>query len=346
MIRRVATGVIPPGQTATRKFPVVGERQSATVPSAIDAWRLVAEGRVGQPQTFTFQDVLGLDQAELISDIHCVTSWSHMGMKFGGTPLSVMLDLVQPLPDARFVRFEAYSDRQHDTSLPIEIARDDTWLVHSIDGNPLTPEHGWPLRTVTPSRYFYKSLKWLHRIELMAEDHPGYWERTSQYHPVGNPFAGDQRFTTGSVRPEIVERFRSATDFAAWHGPKRVLIGVDLRDWQPPVRSIGPISLKQCDLRGAKLGGVDLSGANLSLCDLRGADLSGAKLTGADLEGANLAGANLRKADLSGALLSAVRLFEQGDDGGRREADIRGADLTGATGLLEEMEAFVASAMG
>jgi hypothetical protein len=244
------------------------------------------------------------------------------------------------LPEARFVRFVAYSERRHDTSLPLDLARAETWLIHSRDGLPLAPEHGYPLRTVTPSRYFYKSLKWLHAIELMAADRLGYWERESDYHNGADPWPGDQRFTTGSLKPEQARRFRQATRFAPYRGGAKALIGLDLRDWQPATSQLGAIQLKACDLRGARLAGVQLAGANLSLCDLRDADLSTADLRGADLEGANFSGADLRGADLRDTLLNATRFFEI-EAGQKRQARIGGLVWQGGRGLLEEQEAFL-----
>ena len=82
-------------------------------------------------------------------------------------------------------------------------------------------EHGWPLRSVTPGRYFYKSLKWLVRVELLARDRLGFWERESAYHNVGDPWPGDQRFSSGSLDPGELARFRGAVDFGPWRAPRK-----------------------------------------------------------------------------------------------------------------------------
>lgn len=199
----------------------------------------------------------------------------------------------------------------------------------------------FPLRTVTPSRYFYKSLKWVCRIELLTEDRLGYWERESSYHNNGDPWAGDQRFTTGSIDPEKLARFRSATAFGRYRGPRKALLGVDLSGWRPASPDLREIHLKSCDLRGADFASRDLRGANLSLCDLRGADLSAADLRGADLEGADFFGADLSGVDLSGTLLSAARFFERSRSGEVAAARIERLRLAGARGLLEAQEKFL-----
>jgi hypothetical protein len=337
----VSTARLPPGQTLTRKFPVVGER--APAPDALDlgSWRLEIDGLVARPFGLTWSEYLGLPHRTRNCDLHCVTGWSRFDVETRGVPLALLLDRAAPLPGARFARFEAASERRHDTSLPLDVARADVWLVHEIDGRPLAVEHGFPLRTVAPARYFYKSLKWLRRIELLGDDRLGFWERESAYHNVGDPWPGDQRFSTGSVDPNELARFRVATDFGPWRAPRTVLLGVDLRGWRPATPRLAGLRIKNSDLRGAELGGCDLAGANLSLSDLRGARLAGARLTGADLEGANLAGADLTGADFAGASLSATRFFEPGGSG--PEARVEGLRLAGAGGLLEDQEAWLAA---
>ena len=335
---------LPPGQALTRKFPIVGERAPrAGAPATVDElerWSLVVDGEVERPLRLGWPEYLALPHADRTVDVHCVTGWTRLGSTFRGVPLADLLDRAGARPAARYVRFEADSERGHDTSLPLGLARTDTWLVHELDGAPLALEHGFPVRTLTPSRYFYKSLKWLRRIELLAEDRLGYWERDSAYHNVGDPWAGDQRFTSGSIDPDELARFRAARDLSPWRLPRKVLLGADLRGWRPATRELGRLQIKNSDLSGADLAGCDLAGANLSLSDLRGASLAGANLAGADLEGANLAGSDLTGADLSGCALSATRFFET-VAGVERAARVAGLRLSGAAGLLEDQEAWL-----
>lgn len=331
---------LPPGQIRTRKFPVVGEKAPPPEALDLDAWRLVVEGRVSRPLELRWKEFIELPQREREVDIHCVTGWSRLGTRFEGVPLSELLRRAEPQNDARFVRFVAYSERGHDTTLPLDLALEDTWLVHTCDGEPLEPEHGHPLRTLTPSRYFYKSLKWVHRIELLAEDRLGYWERESSYHNVGDPWPGDQRFTTGSLKPKQVERFRQAGSFDRYRIQKRVLLGLNLRGWEPKSKDLSELQLKNCDLREARLEGANLRNANFSLTDLRGADLRGADLRGADLEGVDFRRADLRDADLRDTLLSAARFVgDEGEDG----AKVEGLRVEGSTGLLESQAAYLGS---
>jgi DMSO/TMAO reductase YedYZ molybdopterin-dependent catalytic subunit len=331
---------LPPGQSPTRKFPVVGERAPSLEGTNLERWRLTVDGLVARRLELAWPEYQALPKAEREIDVHCVTGWSRLASRIGGVPLAQVLDVAEPEPAARFVRFEAYSPRHHDTSLPLELARADTWLVDTFDGAPLAPEHGFPLRTVTPSRYFYKSLKWLKRIELLAEDRLGFWERDSAYHNVADPWPGDQRFTSGSIDPDELVRLFAGADLAPWRLPKKVVQGVDLRGWHPRDRNLARLQLKNCDLRHADLARCDLRQANLSLSDLRGANLAGADLAGADLEGARFAGADLSGADLSRTALSATRFFEDAA-GSRVPANVSGARFDGASGLLEDQESFL-----
>lgn len=319
----VSTGRLHPGQIETSRFPVVGERHPSPEALDLDVWRLELGGLVECPLSLGYDELIARAGHELVADIHCVTSWSRLGMTFTGLPLGGLLAEAGVADGAAFLRFEAYSPRLHDTSVPIELL-DEIWLVHGADGQPLSIEHGWPLRTLLPSRYFYKSLKWVHRIELVAEDRLGHWERESAYHNVGDPRTGRQRFTTGSLDPRQKERFLTADDYAKYR--RRPLIGLDLRAWRPATKVLCELALKDCDLRGVDLSGTDLRRANLSLSNLSGADLSGADLSGADVEGADFRGADLTDANLSHSYLTAAR-FEG--------AATEGVLLEGAMGVLE-----------
>jgi hypothetical protein len=332
----LATARLPPGQSVTRRFPVVGE--AAPLEEALDlaSWRLRVAGQVAHEVELTYDDVCALEQHEVTVDVHCVTGWTRFATSLTGVPLDAVIDLAgRATSDARFVRFEAYSSRAHDTSLPLGPALAECWLVHTAEGRPLEVAHGWPLRLLAPTRYFSKSLKWVRLIELLAEDRLGYWERESSYHNDADPWPGDQRFATGSLRPEKVAALRGARDLDKYRG--RVLIGLDLSGWRPHSTDLHELQLKGCDLRSAVLTGADLRRANLSLSDLRGADLRGADLRDADIEGADLTGADLRSADLRGAACSATKVVG---------ARVQGVRWAGARGLLEDEEAWLLAHAG
>lgn len=318
--------MLPPGQIETRRFPVVGER---TPGAGIEDWTLTVSGLVEEPLELTLDRYLALEHRDITFDVHCVTGWTRFDSTFTGIPLA---EIVDPLPEARYVSFSAYSQREHHTSLPVSHAMANSWIVHAFGGEPLSVEHGGPIRVVTPGKYFYKSIKWLRRIDLLADDRLGWWETNSSYHNNADPFAGNERFTTGSLRPEQVQRFKTASSLDKYRG--RVLIGLDLRDWRPRTRDLRRLYLKNCDLRGLDLSGADLRESNLSLSNLSAANLAGADLSGSDLEGADFTDAVLSRANLSATALSATRF-----DG----AEVTDASFEDSWGLVEDQVFYLQS---
>jgi DMSO/TMAO reductase YedYZ molybdopterin-dependent catalytic subunit len=329
---------LPAGQALTEKFPVVGELQPAPGWAAATC-RIEVGGLVERTLTLTLADVLRLPQQQRTADIHCVTGWSRPQLTMRGVPLAAILALAGVCPDARFVRFVAQTSRGHDTSLPLALALADTWLVHEVDGQPLSSEHGGPLRTITPGRYFYKSLKWLARIELLADDQLGYWERESAYHNEADPWR-EQRFDESRIADaETVAAFRNADDFTAWRG--KVLLKARLGGWLPRNQDLSAVQLKYCSLRRAQLAGVNWRGANLSLSNFEGADLRGSDFSEADVEGASFAGADLRGAIFRETALSATRFFRDFASGQRLAANVEGLQFTRPRGLLEAQAEFL-----
>ncbi len=327
---------LPPGQIETRRFPVTGERKPSADLNDPSNWTLEVAGLVERPLEIGLDAFLGRATFPLTSDIHCVTSWSRLAMDWVGLPVRVLLDEAGLSDGAAFVSFESYSERAHHTSLPIDVVRAWSWLMHSADGRPLSADHGGPVRVFTQGRYFYKSLKWVKRIAVLGEDRPGWWETESNYHNNADPLSGNERFTTGSIRPEQLQRFLTAGSYEKYRG--RVMVGLDLRGWSPATGDLRRLYLKNCDLSGVDLSGADLRECNLSLTDLRRADLQGADLSGSDLEGANFAGADLRDADLSETALTATRFQESG-----LGAEVAGARFDGSWGLTESQEEYLAT---
>ncbi|MCA9270067.1 MAG: molybdopterin-dependent oxidoreductase, partial [Planctomycetales bacterium] len=174
---------LPPGQqlAATDKWPIVGEAAPA---APLGAWTVSVCGLVDRPLAWSVDELGAMGpQDALQADIHCVTRWSKRGMSFAGVSLARLLQLAAPQAAARFVSFVAYSERGHSTSLPLEDALAlNTLVALTHNGAPLASAHGGPARIVVPGRYFYKSLKWLASIELLADDRLGYWEAEAGYH--------------------------------------------------------------------------------------------------------------------------------------------------------------------
>ena len=133
-------------------------------------------GEVEEPLTLSYDELRGLPHTEITTDIHCVTRWSRFDASFRGVHWSTLAELVRPKPTARFV--VAHAEQGFTSNVPLAYLEDELALLATeADGEPLTPEHGWPLRLVIPGKYFWKSAKWLRGLELLDHDQPGFWER-------------------------------------------------------------------------------------------------------------------------------------------------------------------------
>jgi DMSO/TMAO reductase YedYZ molybdopterin-dependent catalytic subunit len=165
---------LPPGQYLTEKWPVL---HAGTVPSTdLATWTLEISGEVERPLTLTWEQLLDLPSREVTVDIHCVTRWSRFDTTFKGVHWSELAKLVAPKPSARFV--VAHAEQGYTANVPLAaIENEEALVAYEADGEPLTAEHGWPVRLVVPSRYFWKSAKWLRGLELLDHDEPGFWER-------------------------------------------------------------------------------------------------------------------------------------------------------------------------
>ena len=181
---------LPPGQYHTDRYPVL---HVGDVPDISRAdFRLRVFGEVERPTTFTFADLEAFSPIDETVDIHCVTKWTKLDMRWKGVRFADVVGACGVLPRARFVlEHAAYG---YTTNVPLaDCMRDDVLLAWEHDGVALEPEHGGPVRMVIPHLYFWKSAKWLEGIELRATDQAGFWEQNG-YHMYGDPFL-EQRFS-------------------------------------------------------------------------------------------------------------------------------------------------------
>ena len=182
---------LPPGQYLTDKWPVLHAGSVATYPADLAGWDLRVWGEVDNPVTLTWDELSRLPRVEATQDIHCVTRWSRFDASFEGIAWSSLAELVQPRPGARFAI--AHAEAGFTANVPLEfLEREGAMLATHADGEPLSAEHGWPLRLIVPGKYFWKSAKWLRGIELRSDDEPGFWERLG-YHNDADPFL-EQRY--------------------------------------------------------------------------------------------------------------------------------------------------------
>ncbi len=179
---------LPPGQYLTEKWPVL---HAGSVPQVdLATWELRVFGEVENEVRLTWDELRALPTTEVTVDIHCVTRWSRFDTRFAGVRWAELAALARPRPQARFV--VAHAEQGYTANVPLEAVEDErALLAWAADGEPLTPDHGWPLRLVVPSRYFWKSAKWLRGLELRGHDAPGFWERYG-YHNDADPFAEER----------------------------------------------------------------------------------------------------------------------------------------------------------
>jgi DMSO/TMAO reductase YedYZ molybdopterin-dependent catalytic subunit len=177
-------GRVPPGQYLTDRFPVL--TVGPNPPFDLATWDLQVFGEVEDELQLSWDELMALPQKDVVVDIHCVTRWSKLDTAWRGVPVRDLLERARVKPSGRYLM--AYSDGGYTTNLPLAVVmEDDVLLAHTYDGKPLEPDHGGPLRLLVPKRYFWKSAKFLRRLEVMSEDRMGFWELNG-YHNDADPW--------------------------------------------------------------------------------------------------------------------------------------------------------------
>jgi DMSO/TMAO reductase YedYZ molybdopterin-dependent catalytic subunit len=307
---------IPPGQqvVASNKWPVIGEREPA--PAANTNWTLYLEGCITKPVSFTLHELQALPQTEMVIDIHCVTRWSKLDVPFVGVSLKNLLSHVEVDEDAKYISFVSRSPRSHSTSLPLSVALEhDCLIALSAEGQPIDRGHGGPIRNIVPRKYFYKSVKWLERIELLKEDRLGYWEADAGYHNLADPWK-EQRYMAATIDRRTAAKLIDSKDFS----------DRDLRSIDASNRELDGLNAQSAKLRDASfdqcsLVGANFSRANLSNASFIDANLENALFVDADVEGADFSGANLAAVSLGQCSLIGASFFKNAGDG-RIEASL------------------------
>lgn len=181
---------LPPGQYDTGAgWPVLTAELTPQVDLA--TWELSIGGLVENPTRWSWDEIRTLPPSSYNGDIHCVTTWSKFDTTFGGVSVDTLLEVAQPKSEATHI--VATATTGYTTNLPIDDVVDGTaWIVWAFEGKPLAAEHGGPVRMLVPHLYFWKSAKWITRIDFLDHDEPGFWERNG-YHDRGDPWL-EQRY--------------------------------------------------------------------------------------------------------------------------------------------------------
>lgn len=183
------SGRMPPGQSLTLKFPVL---HYGSVPDFDPVkWDFRIWGEVVEEKHWTWDEFQKLPRTKVKMDIHCVTRWSKFDTDWEGVSVRTLVEngFVQLKPSARFV--VQHCEYGFTTNLPVDLIMGDNFLLAThFGGEPLTPDHGYPLRGVIgaiPGRrelkdvYLWKGGKWLRGMEFLSEDRLGFWEQAG-YH--------------------------------------------------------------------------------------------------------------------------------------------------------------------
>jgi DMSO/TMAO reductase YedYZ molybdopterin-dependent catalytic subunit len=181
---------LPPGQYDTGStWPVLTAEVTPHLDTA--TWTFAVEGLVEQPVTWTWDEIHELPGSTFDGDIHCVTTWSKLGMHFGGVSVDTVLAAARPRPQASYVL--AFTHTGYTTNLPLaDVTDGKAWVVWDVGDGPLAVEHGGPARLLVPHLYFWKSAKWVAGLRLLDHDEQGFWERAG-YHDRGDPWL-EQRY--------------------------------------------------------------------------------------------------------------------------------------------------------
>ena len=194
--RERAEGRLPPGQHTVEKLPVLDLGIHPEVQKA--DWGLEIGGLVEVPLSLDWAALEALPQTEEVSDFHCVTTWSMYDCRWGGVPMSEILDRAKPTAGAKFVFFTSYDG--YTTNLPVDaLFAPGVVLATSLEGAPLPTRYGGPARVVIPQLYGWKSAKFVKEIEFCAQDKLGYWEKRG-YSDTADPWL-EERFR-GKEIPE------------------------------------------------------------------------------------------------------------------------------------------------
>jgi DMSO/TMAO reductase YedYZ molybdopterin-dependent catalytic subunit len=190
---------LPVGQHEVRNWPVLDLGELPEID--MTRWKLEVGGAVENSFTLDWAQLLALPQVEEVSDFHCVTTWSRFDNHWKGVRFRTIAELAVPTEDARFVLCTGYDFMPgtyipYTTNLPLARAvEDDVLLVHTWEGRPLPPEHGGPLRMITPKLYAWKGTKWIRKIEFLPENRRGFWE-VRGYSDTAEPWHNDRYSTS------------------------------------------------------------------------------------------------------------------------------------------------------
>lgn len=184
------TGRLPPGQSEVAALQVL---HVDGVPDIdLGKWAFEVDGEVENPVKLSWNEFLQLPKTSDVSDFHCVTGWTKLDNRWEGVRFKEIANLARPTVRAKYATIECYGDIVYTTSLPLEdLLRDDVLFAYGLDGKPLEPKYGGPVRLVVPQKYAYKSAKWVKRVIFTETQELGFWESRG-YSSTADPRTNDR----------------------------------------------------------------------------------------------------------------------------------------------------------
>ena len=178
---------VPPGQYLAKGFPVLSF--GATPQVATKDWVFKISG-LATAKMLGWDEFMALPQNDFTADFHCVTRWSKLDVKWRGVKVTDLMKLVELDKSATHMMQHCYGGYTTNLSLD-DFLREENFFAHNLDGKPLPPDHGGPMRLVVPHLYAWKSAKWINGIEFLAAEELGFWEKNG-YHHRGEPWAQER----------------------------------------------------------------------------------------------------------------------------------------------------------
>jgi DMSO/TMAO reductase YedYZ molybdopterin-dependent catalytic subunit len=181
---------LPPGQYEVQSLEVL---QVAGVPTvSLDTWAFEVNGDVENPFKLNWNQFMQLPKTVSVSEFDCVTGWTKLDNRWEGVRFGEVAKLARPTAKAKYATIACYGAPLYTTSLPLDyLMRDDVLFAYGLDGKPLEPEHGGPLRLVAPGKYGYKSAKWVFQVRFTETQELGFWESRG-YSNTADPATNDR----------------------------------------------------------------------------------------------------------------------------------------------------------
>jgi DMSO/TMAO reductase YedYZ molybdopterin-dependent catalytic subunit len=175
----------------------------ASPPVERSEWLLSVDGALEKPYVLDWDGLMALEQSDWTGDIHCVTRWSKFGMRWRGVSVRSLIERALPRPDASHLMAHCYGG--YTTNLPLtDVLEHPAFIAYEADGGPLERDHGGPARLLVPHLYLWKSAKWIKRLEVLAGDQLGFWERNG-YHHRGDPWR-EERYSVDEYVARTMRR--------------------------------------------------------------------------------------------------------------------------------------------